>query len=141
MMSTTINRVLIGKIEKGKDLLKELHRIVREEEIKGGVVMVIGALSRVCVGYFDPDKKEYIKAIMEGIYELTSGLGNISISEDGKTIVHVHIVAQNYAGKTVSGHLLDGSIVGVTAEYAIFELSDEVKREYDDETGLYLLKL
>lgn len=139
-MISKISRVFIGRINKGEDLLHKLHEVVEKNKIRSGVILVIGALKKVHVGYYDPNKKEYVETISEGAYELTSGLGNISVDKTGKTIIHIHIVAQNYAGKTISGHLLEDNIVGVTAEYMILETTEEIKREYDHETGLYLLE-
>lgn len=134
-----IKRVLLGSLKKGSDLYDSLLDIIKKENIRCGAVFVIGALDKLKVGYFELDKKEYKSIYKEGLFELTSGMGNITVNEDGSIVLHLHIVAQNSNGDTYSGHLLTGNRVGITAEYVIFEFDGEVVRKVDKETGLNLI--
>jgi len=133
-----VSRVYIGRLREGDDLLKSLTRIVRERNIRGGAIQLIGALKRVKLGYFDRASGEYIEVAGEGFYELISGIGNISW-RDGSPVIHVHIAASSLDGDIKLGHLLEGCIVDVTVEYTIFEFDINVNRRRDESTGLYLL--
>ncbi len=133
-----VERIFIGRLKRGDDVLKELTRIVEENNIKSGAVLLIGSLDRVNVGYFNEETGEYDNFVGEGFYELVSGVGNISW-RDGKPVVHVHISAASHEGDIKVGHLLEGNISSLTVEYVIFAFDFKVERKYDEETKLSLL--
>ena len=133
-----VEKVFIGRLNRGSDVLKELTRIVEENRIKSGAVILIGALDRVNVGYYNEETKSYDSFTGEGFYELVSGVGNISW-RDGKPVVHIHIAASSHEGDVKMGHLLEGTITSLTVEYVILAFDFIVERKYDEETGLALL--
>lgn len=133
-----VERVLFGRLERGSDVLKGLSRIVEENGVKSGAVILIGALDRVNVGYFDEERGKYESFTGEGFYELVSGVGNISW-RDGEPVIHIHIAASSRDGDIMMGHLLEGTIVSVTLEYVIFAFDFRVERRFDETTKLSLL--
>ena len=140
MIVGNVKRVLMGRLNKGVDLYQGLMNVLKTNNISSGVLWVLGALDRVRLGYYDLDKKVYKEVVHEGLMELTASVGNVSMKEDGEMVIHLHIVAQDEEGKTLSGHVFEGTRVGVTVEYIIFEVDAQLYRVRDDETGLYLLK-
>jgi len=134
-----VRKVIFGSISKGMDLYREILRVVSEAGIKCGAVFVIGALDKLKIGYYNPLKKNYDIITVEGLFEISSGLGNITIDEEGNTILHLHITAQESSGRTYAGHLLEGSRVGVTAEYIIFEFDGLVRRKYLKDLNLKVI--
>lgn len=133
-----IEKVFIGRLRRGSDVLRELTRIVEENGIKSGAVILVGALDRVNVGYFDEESRSYDSFIGEGFYELVSGVGNISWRGE-KPVVHIHIAASSHDGDVKMGHLLEGTITSLTVEYVIFAFDFVVRRKFDEESGLALL--
>lgn len=140
MIRANIKGVYVGRLISGDDLVLSLEKLAREEGIQGGVVQVIGALSKVRVGYYDISRKEYDEVVEEGAFELVSGIGTISL-KDGQPLVHIHISTSSRDGRVVMGHALPGNIVSVTAEYVILALDAKVERVFDLNTGLYLLRM
>ena len=47
-------------LEPGEDLLDGLNRAVAELQFEAATLQVIGGLRQARLGYFDPDRKEYL---------------------------------------------------------------------------------
>ena len=137
--SLSIKRVLIGRLETGEDLLASLTELVRKESISSGVINLIGALSHLKLGFFDPDTGKYDVLEREGLYELVSCVGNVSW-KDGEPVVHIHLVASTEE-EVVGGHVLDGCIVGPTVEFTILELDRKIYKKYFEDSKLNLFDL
>jgi len=74
--------------------------------------------------------------------EIASCMGNIAVDEKGEIMIHPHIVVAKEKGEAFGGHLMKGSIVGVTAELVMIEASGvNLLRAFDEKTGLNLWKL
>jgi hypothetical protein len=136
----SVNRIIIGRLNRGEDLYEGLMDVLKTNNVSSGALWVLGAIDRVKLGYYDIEERSYKEVAHEGMMELTSGIGNISLRDDGELVIHLHIVAQDEDGNTFSGHVLRGTRVGVTVEYIIMEIDGQLYRAYDEETGLYLLK-
>ncbi len=132
-----VDRVFFGRLDSGADVIRELTGFVSREGVKSGLIGVIGALSKIRLGYYNLDKKDYELVEEEGLFELM-GIGNISYRE-GSPYIHLH-VSVGEEDKTYTGHMLEGNIVGPTLEFIIIEFDRWVERERDVDTGLYLLR-
>ena len=130
-------RLLMGRLLRGSDLLGELMDISAREKINLGRVEVIGAVERARLGYYHQETKEYRNLTLNDPLEIASFQGNISIKE-GAPLVHAHLTLSNERGMAYGGHLLRKTIV-YAAEFVIetFE-GPAFKRQYDEETGLHL---
>ena len=140
MISPKIGRILFGRLKEGEDLLKSLEDIVRKEDVKSGVVQVIGSLKRINVGYYNREQSKYFNKTDEGTFELVSCIGNISW-RDGSPVVHIHMAVSSFDDRMFLGHVLEGNIVDATAEYVIFVFDRKIERKYDESTGLHLLEV
>jgi predicted DNA-binding protein with PD1-like motif len=140
--SGRIGRVLVARFEDGEDILKGLTDIVRKEDIKSAVFNLIGGIKkgRVVVG---PEKEEFPpKPIWREIQESNEVLGIGTVFWEGdQPKVHLH----GTFGKRDRIHvgcLRDVSETFLVLEAIIFEIADvTARREYDDKSGLVLLKL
>jgi predicted DNA-binding protein with PD1-like motif len=138
-VTKTTGRVLIARLEPGEDILHSIEKIAMENKVRSGHLSMIGAVSRIHLGYFDREEKVYKDfKVMEDL-ELVSGIGNIA-KYDNTLIIHVHLVAADETGKCYGGHLLEGCEVSVTTELVIVEIP-ELKRAVHDLTGLKLLDI
>lgn len=116
------------RLTRGQDLKREIIAYCQRENIKAGVVLsAVGCISHLHIRL--AEAKDYIDK--EEHYELVSITGTVS-----DTDVHIHISAADNTGKTVGGHLKDGTIVDTTCEVVIYELKEYIfDRELDKETG------
>lgn len=132
-------RVIVIRLEPGEDILKSIERIVAENKLLSGHLSLIGAVSKVHLGYFDLEKMTYKDFTIDKDLEVVSCVGNISRLDDGY-VIHAHIVASDETGKCYAGHLMEGCIVSVTIEIVITEFA-KMARARDERTGLNLLDL
>ncbi|MBS4759945.1 MAG: DNA-binding protein [Clostridium sp.] len=134
-------RLFLAKLDYQSDLLEELNRICREENIKTGIISAIGAVSSLKLGFYNQETKEYVLTTYayDEPMEIVSCTGNISI-KDGKPFCHVHVIAADKKGKCIGGHLVQGTSV-FAGEVSVQELlGGDMIREEDEETGLTLWK-
>jgi len=130
-------RTYLFRLPKGKDLLEELIDFCHDNQVKCGIVHVIGSVSNATLGYYDQSKKKFEKMVYDHELELVSCSGNISI-QDNRPIVHAHAVLADEENTTIGGHLLPGTKIFVCEAY-IQELVGEPKvRRSDKVTKLAL---
>jgi uncharacterized protein len=132
-------RVIVTRLEPSEDILKSIEKIVAENKLLSGHLSLIGAVSKVHLGYFDLHEKVYKDFTIDEDLEVVSCVGNISRLNEGY-VVHAHVVASDVTGKCYAGHLMEGCTVSVTMEIVITEFT-EMSRARDEETGLNLLDL
>lgn len=116
------------RIKPGQDLRNEIDRVVRENNIRAGVILTgVGNLSKAVLRMADAT----VIKTYEGSYEIVSLVGTL---EDGNS--HLHISIADKQGDVFGGHLKAGSLVGVTAEIVIGELErSSFTRKFDINTG------
>ena len=138
-VTANTGRVIVIRLEPGEDILKSIEKIVAENKLLSGHLSLIGAVSKVHLGYFNLHEKVYKDFTIDEDLEIVSCVGNISrLKEDYG--VHAHVVASDVDGKCYAGHLMEGCVVSVTIEIVITEFT-EMSRARDEATGLNLLDL
>ena len=123
-------------LDKDEYINKSLLLIANNEKIKSGWINGIGAIYDIEIGYFDINKKDYVKRKFNGHYELLSLSGNISVKEE-KKFVHTHITFSGTDYKVIGGHLFDAKIAAA-GEFLIDSSDSEIKRKYNKDIGLHL---
>jgi predicted DNA-binding protein with PD1-like motif len=132
-------RTFIGSIPSDADLYNALSKIVIEEDIRIGKITAIGAVMNAVIGYFDQNKKEYIKIKLNGGFEILNCTGNVSVRK-GKPFVHTHITLSDKEGKVFGGHLMSGTKVFACEVFIDEFTGEDLMREKDTSTGLFLWK-
>lgn len=136
-IETTPQSVHIVRLPFGSDLLQELTRYCREQKIQLAVLSGLGAVSRARIAFYDQQTRAYVERNLDGPYEILALTGNVSV-KDGESFVHAHAVLGDDQGRSVGGHLLEGTIV-FACECALFVLAGPaLVRKPDPETGLSL---
>ncbi len=120
MDAIKVKRVIMRRLEPGKDLLDELNRLVRDEDIRLGAVTGIGALKKAAVGIFDQAKGEYVTRRFDDEVEICALVGNVSL-KDGAPFVHAHLTLSDKDLVAYGGHMMPGCVVFV-AEVTIWEM-------------------
>lgn len=130
-------RTYLFKLAKGKDLLESLADFCHDNQVKCGIVSVVGSVANATIGYYDQVKKKYDKKIINEPLEVVSLTGNISI-QDNRPMVHAHIELVGKDYNAFGGHLMPGTKIYVCEAY-IQELVGEPKvRRTDKVTKLSL---
>ena len=122
---------------KGDKVPDVLLSFAKENSITAAEFRAIGAFSRVVLGYFDREQKDYKHIPIEEQVEVVSLIGNIALAK-GKPKVHTHVVVGKSDGSAHAGHLLEAS-VWPTLEVVLVESPRYLQRRMDEETGLALL--
>jgi hypothetical protein len=126
------------RLEKGEKLIESIKNFAEKENLDGGFFYGLGAVEDVFIGYYDLAKKEYIFSEMQGTYELASLNGNIALS-DNKVVVHAHGVLGDNNLNTVAGHIKEATVAITVEIFVHLQHGTEMKRLYDEKTGLNLL--
>ncbi|HRN96490.1 MAG TPA: DNA-binding protein [Candidatus Levybacteria bacterium] len=134
--STDTQHIL--RILRGEEVVAEILSFCKEQNINAGWVSGLGACDKTEISYYDLQKKEYIKTVIEEECELLNLTGNIAFA-DGKRMLHAHVTLSKSDYSTIGGHLHSMQISG-TGEIHITKLEGKFERELDAETGLKLLK-
>jgi predicted DNA-binding protein with PD1-like motif len=121
----------------GQEVMKGLLAFARKHGLTAGHLTGIGAVSDAVVGYFDPEKKAYLRIHEKGQAELLSLTGNLALYE-GEPFFHVHVALGLRDGSTRGGHLFEAT-VRPTAELVLTTYSRPIRRTIDPDTGLPLL--
>ncbi|MCI4348704.1 MAG: DUF296 domain-containing protein [Thermoplasmata archaeon] len=123
----------------GEELPDALVRFAGENKIRAGAVLVgIGQLRTSKLGYWNGS--EYAPLALDEPAELVSLQGSIA-EADGRPSVHLHAALGTREHRTVSGHLLSGT-VGSLLELLVTVFPGQVwSRPIDESTGLRTLDL
>ena len=125
------------RIDKGEEIVSTITDFIARENIRSGAVAGIGALTKVELGYFDRNGKEYLKKTFNNVYELLSLTGNVAYI-DNKPILHAHCMLGDADYNVTGGHLFKGT-VAVTGEIFIRTFTERFDRRLNDEFSLNLL--
>jgi predicted DNA-binding protein with PD1-like motif len=121
----------------GQEVMKGLLAFARKHRLTAGHLTGIGAISDAVVGYFDPQKKAYLRIHEEGQQEVLALTGNLALY-DNEPFFHVHTVLGLRDGATRGGHLFEMT-VRPTVELVLTAYPKAVDRKIDPEWGLPLL--
>ena len=127
----------VVRLNRGEEVIEELKKLCKEEDIKLAEITGLGASNLVEIGVFNPGTKEYNTKVFEGMFEITSLIGNVT-RKDGEVYLHIHINFGDENGAVLGGHLVQAKI-SATSEIIIRGIPGEVGRELNEEIGLNLL--
>jgi predicted DNA-binding protein with PD1-like motif len=134
-----IHNHVVVRIDKGEELVDCLKTICKKLDIKLGSIIGIGATDKVTVGLMNTKTKKYQSKEFNGDHEITSLVGNIT-TMNGDVYLHLHVTLGNIEHKLLGGHLTS-AVISATFEGFIDIIDGQINREYNDETGLNILKL
>jgi predicted DNA-binding protein with PD1-like motif len=121
----------------GQEVMKGLLAFARKHKLVAGHLTGIGAVSDAVIGYFDPQKKTYLRNHEKEQAEVLSLTGNLALVED-EPFFHVHVALGRRDGSARGGHLFEAT-ARPTVELVLTAFRDPLRRRTDPETGLPLL--
>jgi uncharacterized protein len=123
----------------GDEVMTGLTTFARERRLTACHCTAIGAFSDLTVGFFDWEKKDYVKIPIHEQVEVLSLVGDIAL-KDGQPMVHAHVVVGKSDGTAHGGHLIEGH-VRPTLEVILVESPHFLQRTHDEESGLALINI
>lgn len=132
------NNTIIGRIEKGEEILEKIKEIALKENIKLANINALGAVNDFTVGVFKTTEKKYYSNNFKGNFEIVSLTGTIN-TMNNEFYTHIHMSAGNDKGEVFGGHL-NRAIVSATCEIVINIIDGKVDRNFDEQIGLNLFK-
>jgi uncharacterized protein len=132
-------RRTLVRFEVGEKLPDALNQLAKLRGWASASITGLGAVKDVVLGYYDLPERKYINHPVDGVVELVSMVGNLSLL-DGGPLWHCHISVADRNGNLKGGHLM-GLEVAVTVECWINTSPRVVTRKRDEYTGLNLLDL
>jgi predicted DNA-binding protein with PD1-like motif len=126
--------------ETGDEVMKSLLDFAREKKLAGSHFTAIGAFQSVTLGYFDWEKKDYLRIPVEEQVEVVALIGDVALGPKGEPKVHAHVVLGKRDGTALAGHLLEAR-VRPTLELILTESPTHLRRTHDAETGLALIRV
>lgn len=124
------------RLNKGEEVITSLKQLCKDENIKLGEITGLGASNFVEIGVFNVNTKEYNTKKFEGMFEITSLVGNVTTKDDD-VYLHIHINFGNEEGLVKGGHLVKATI-SATSEIILRIIEGNVGRKLNPEIGLNL---
>ena len=127
----------ILRFDRGEEFIDTVQKFCEQKSIYAGWIQAIGSASDVDLAYFDTKTKDYdIKGFKEFL-EIVTITGNITMKNE-QPFCHVHGIFSKSNMETIGGHI-HRCVISATCEVILFVGDGEIKREFDDKTGLHLL--
>jgi len=136
----SIGRVIVAKIEHGDDLLVELKGLLIKEEIKTGIMFMIGALQAGALVVGPETCSVPPNPVWKAFGDGREILGIATIfSDEAEPIIHLH-TSIGRGEETWTGCLRKDTQVYLVVEVIILEvINSEALRTLDALTGMNLL--
>ena len=128
----------VVRLNRGEEVIESLKDLCKNENIELAEITGLGASNLVEIGVFNVNTKEYNTKIFEGMFEITSLIGNAT-RKDGEVYLHIHINFGDEEGLVKGGHLVR-SIISATSEIVVRRINGKVGRKLSNEIGLNLLE-
>ena len=129
---------IVARIDRGEEILEQVKRIAREENIAFASITALGATNDFTVGVYHVEEKRYCANEFRGDFEIVSLTGTIH-AVNGDYYTHVHMSAGNDKAEVFGGHL-NKAVVSATCEMILDVIDASVDRRHDEITGLNLFK-
>ncbi len=127
-------------LDAGDEPVSCLTRLATEERLDAARFTAIGAFSNVVVGFFDLQRKDYERIVIDEQVEVISLVGDVALGPDGAPKLHAHVVLGKRDGTAWGGHLIEAH-VQPTLEVMLIESPSHLRRSIDPATGLALIRL
>jgi predicted DNA-binding protein with PD1-like motif len=132
-------RTYIVIFQTGDEIATGLQHFAEENGLSGSSFKAVGALSYAKVAWFNWEKKKYETAAeFNEQVEVLSLVGDVAL-QDGKPVVHAHLIIGRKDGTAHGGHLLEAR-VRPTLEVVLTESSQALRKTVDPESGLALIQ-
>lgn len=126
-------RLVAIRLHPGQDLYYELEEFIQRNQIEAACVLTcVGSLKRASLRFADQLHGTILgNGDKAARFEIVSLNGVMSIHGS-----HYHLSISDEQGRTIGGHLLQGSIIYTTAEIVLAIMDGTIfRREFDEQSG------
>jgi hypothetical protein len=116
MKTVQAARGMVVVVDSGERLIASLTRKLRELGLQGGWLSGVGSVTDVELGYYDLEKKEYVRRRFSERYELLGLTGNLSLEPGGEAMVHAHALLGTRDFQVFGGHVMEATVTATAAE-------------------------
>jgi len=127
-------------LQKGERWSDALAGFTKKTGVDSAWLTIIGGVLNVTLGYYNLDTKQYQWRTFEGLREITSAQGNITLDQNGTVMAHVHGTFGDDNYSLIGGHVKD-FVAGATVEVFVHRFDTSLKRAQNNDIGLPLLDL
>jgi hypothetical protein len=127
---------IVLRLDEGDEIIASLKAVCKKENVESAFVNGIGSAKKAEIAHFDTKEKKYNTKKFEGMLEIVSMNGNITLL-DGEPAPHLHIAISRHDYSTISGHLMSAEIYP-TCEIVIVPYNIRIERKFDEKTGINL---
>lgn len=139
LLSDDTERTYALIFEAGDEVISGLTAFARENGITASRFSAIGAFSDVVLGYFDWERKDYDRILVDEQVEVLSLNGDIAL-DGNEPKVHAHVVIGKRDATAHGGHLLEAH-VRPTLEVVLIGSPAHLCRRHDHASGLALIRI
>jgi len=136
----SLGRIIVAKIEHGDDLLAELHKLLKVEQIQAGVMLMIGALQDGSLVVGPESCTVPPQPMWREFHDGREILGVATVFTENNE-PHIHLQSSLGRGdEPLTGCIRKETRVYLVVEVILWEILDsEAVRTMDELTGLNLL--
>jgi len=122
------------RLELGEDIHDTIQKFCAEQDISNASIEGIGSVQTPTLAHYSIQTKQFTDKRLDGIYEVTSLLGNVARVE-GQPFTHLHITVAGPDMRVYGGHLVKGEC-SATLELILKSFPSEHAKIQDDAIGL-----
>lgn len=130
--------IYVLRFDGGDEVMGGLAAFCKERGINASQFSVIGVVKEVVLAFYNLQTKSYEDHEIREDVEVSPVQGNIAVM-DGELVVHAHGSFANRNLEVKAGHVKK-LIVSTVCEVVLTAFDGEMKRGYDDATGLNILQ-
>jgi predicted DNA-binding protein with PD1-like motif len=119
-----IENTYIISLNDGASIIATLKDFVLTQKIKAGKISGVGVINQVLLRFLSPFGKKYIEGKINATSEASDISGNISENE-GKPMLHLHVVLRLSEHTVLEGLLMDGKVRG-KAEFILHPMENQL---------------
>ncbi len=127
--------------ERGEEFFATMRTFCEQNDMHWAQFSGIGAVEDVEIGYYDLPSRSYVFRQEAGPFEVANMDGNVT-EVDEVPLIHAHGVLSRCDAtlECVGGHLRRLT-VAVTLEVCLWEVTQPLLREFNDDIGLNLISI
>ena len=141
MKAVQIHNGFFLVFERGDEVLSTIASFCRHSEIHWAKFSGISAIENVEIGYYDLPTRQYVFRQESGPFEVANMDGNVA-ELDEEPLIHAHGVLSrcDESLSCIGGHIRS-AVVALTLEVCLWEVTQPLSREFDEDTGLNLITI
>ena len=141
MQAVQIHNGFFLVLDRGEEVFSTLAAFCRQSDIHWAQFSGIGAVENVEIGYYDLPNRQYVFRQESGPFEVANMDGNIAELNE-EPLIHAHAVLSRCDDSLacIGGHLRKAT-VALTLEICVWEVTQPLSREFDEDTGLNLISI